>query len=78
MELMTFKHLVSHDNPDGQRTEEILAEIRAEILVRMANYGDDPRPEAKAVMENNLEIAQLLTEAIHLAEVNTNTLAEDI
>ncbi len=75
---MTTKHLVSQDNPNGQRTEEILTEIRAEILVRMANYGDDPRPEAKAVMENNLEIAQLLTEAIHLAEVNTNTLAEDI
>ena len=72
------KHLVSHDNPDGKRTEEILTEIRAEVLVRMASYGDDPRPEAKAVMENNLKIAQLLTDAIHLAEVNTNTLAEDI
>ena len=75
---MTTKHLVAQDNPDGKRTEEILSEIRAEILLRMATYGDDPRPEAKAVMENNLEIAQLLTEAIHLAEVNTNTLAEDI
>lgn len=75
---MTTKHLVSQDNPDGKHTEEILSEIRAEILVRMANYGDDPRPEAKAVMENNLEIAQLLTAAIHLAEVNTNTLTEDI
>ena len=75
---MTFKHLVSHDNPKGQRSEEILTEIRAEILVRMATYGDDPRPEAKAVMENNLRIAQLLTEAIHLAEANTNKLGEVI
>lgn len=73
---MQFKHLVSQDNPDGRRSEEILAEIRAEILVRVANYGDDPRPEAKAVMENNLKIAQLLTDAIHLAEANTNKLAE--
>ncbi|MEQ8354355.1 MAG: hypothetical protein RH942_02360 [Kiloniellaceae bacterium] len=72
------KHLVSQDNPEGKRTEDLLAEIRAEILTRMANYGDDPRPEAKTVMENNLKIAQLLTDAIHLAEVNTNTLAEDI
>jgi hypothetical protein len=71
-----FKHLVSHDNPKGQRTEAILSEIRAEILVRMTNYGDDPRPEAKAVMENNLKIAQLLTDAIHLAEANTNKLGE--
>lgn len=70
------KHLVSPQNPDGQRTEEILSEIRAEILVRMANYASDPRPEARAVMENNLEIAQLLTEAIHLAEANTNKLGE--
>lgn len=75
---MTFKHLVSQDNPDGKRSEEILSEIRAEILSRMASYGDDPRPEAKAVMENNLKIAQLLTDAIHLAELNTNKLAEVI
>ncbi|MGD1876972.1 MAG: hypothetical protein ACFB13_05660 [Kiloniellaceae bacterium] len=75
---MTFKHLVSQENPDGKRTEEILTEIRAEILSRMASYGDDPRPEAKAVMENNLKIAQLLTDAIHLAEINTNKLAEVI
>ncbi|MGF1592595.1 MAG: hypothetical protein ACFCUW_04905 [Kiloniellaceae bacterium] len=73
---MQFKHLVSQDNPKGRRSEEILSEIRAEILVRVANYGDDPRPEAKAVMENNLKIAQLLTDAIHLAEANTNKLAE--
>lgn len=72
------KHLVSADNPDGQRTEELLSEIRAELLTRMAAYGEDPRPEAKTVMENNLEIAQLLTDAIHLAENNTNTLAEDL
>jgi len=73
---MTFKYLVSHDNPDGKRSEELLTEIRAELLVRMASYGDDPRPEAKSVMENNLRIAQLLTEAIHLAEANTNKLGE--
>ena len=69
-------YLVSPENPDGKRTEEILSELRAEILVRMANYASDPRPEARIVMENNLEIAQLLTDAIHLAEANTNKLAE--
>jgi hypothetical protein len=72
------KYLVSPENPGGKRTEEILSEIRAEIMVRMANYASDPRPEARAVMENNLEIAQLLTEAIHLAEANTNKLAEEL
>ncbi|WP_299615760.1 hypothetical protein [Pelagibius sp.] len=72
------KHLVSADNPSGQRSEDLLAEIRAEVLVRMASYGEDPRPEAKTVLENNLEIAQLLTDAIHLAETNTKTLAEDL
>ena len=72
------KHLVSAANPEGQRTEDLLAEIRAEVPTRMAAYGEDPRPEAKTVLENNLEIAQLLTDAIHLGEVNTKTLAEDI
>src|SRR3546814_10602673 len=52
------------------------SDLRAEILVRMASYAADPRPEVRTVMENNLEIAQLLTEAIHLAEANTNKLAE--
>lgn len=70
------KYLVSPDNPGGKRSEEILTEIRAEILVRLSNYASDPRPEAKAVMENNLKIAQLLTDAIHLAEANTKKLAE--
>jgi hypothetical protein len=69
-------YLVSPENPEGKRTEDILSEIRAEILVRLSAYAGDPRPEAKTVLENNLEIAQLLTEAIHLAEANTNKLAE--
>ena len=72
------KYLVSPENPGGKRTEEILSAIRAEIMVRMADYASDPRPEARAVMENNLEIAQLLTDAIHLAEANTNKLAEEV
>src|SRR3546814_19319069 len=71
-------YLVSPDNPDGKRTEEILLEIRAEILVRMASSAADPRPEARTAMENNLEIAQLLTEAIHLAAATTNKLAEAV
>src|SRR3546814_14474721 len=69
-------YLVSPDNPDGKRTEEIPLEIRAEILVRMASYAAAPRPAARPVMENNLEIAQLLTEPLHLAAANTHNRAE--
>ena len=71
-------YLVSPENPDGKRTEDILSDIRAEILVRLSAYASDPRPEAKTVLENNLDIAQLLTEAIHLAEANTAKLSEVI
>ena len=70
------KLLVSETNPKGYTTEKVLSLIRADIVARMQKYADDPRKEAKAVLDNNIRILQLLGEAISLAESNTRTLSE--
>jgi hypothetical protein len=70
------KLLVSEANPKGYTTEKVLGLIRADIVTRMQKYAGDPRKEAKAVLDNNIRILQLLGEAISLAESNTRTLSE--
>ncbi|WP_114394698.1 histidine kinase [Oleisolibacter albus] len=64
-------YLVSRDNPQGLKTEEILFALRADLLERMVSYRSDPRREMKAVLANNIRILGLLTEAMVLAEENT-------
>ncbi|QJE73818.1 histidine kinase [Aerophototrophica crusticola] len=66
--------LLSSANPSGKRTEEILSEIRSDLLVRMVGYGQDPRREMRAILDNNVRILGLLTEAIRLAEENSRVL----
>lgn len=66
--------LLSDANPSGKRTEEILAEVRADLLVRMVGYSHDPRRETRAILDNNVRILELLTDAIRLAEENTRIL----
>jgi len=71
------KLLVSESNPKGYTTEKVLGLIRADIVTRMQKYTGDPRKEAKAVLDNNIRILQLLGEAMNLAEANTRTLSEE-
>lgn len=66
--------LVSDSNPNGYRLEDILQAIRKDVLSRCTKITDDSRPEARAVLDNNMRILQLLTEAIHIAESSTRLL----
>ncbi len=66
--------LVSDENPNGRKLEDLLIEIRGDILHRCTKIADDPRPEAMAVLANNVMILEHITEAIHLAQVSTKTL----
>ena len=68
------KFLISDANPDGLKLEDILIAIRKDILYRVSQIADDTRPEAKKVMENNVEILALITESINLAEASTQIL----
>ncbi len=66
--------LTSDDNPDGDRLEDILHVIRTDVLKRCLKIADDPRPEARHVLKNNMQVLNLLSEAIALAEESTRTL----
>ena len=66
--------LVSADNPQGYKLEEILLAVRKEIILRATKIVDDHRPEARQVLENNVKILQLLSDSIKLAEDSTRVL----
>lgn len=66
--------LVSDENPQGLKLEQILRAIRKEVIQRCTKITDDVRPEAQHVLSNNIKILEHLTEAIRLAEDSTQTL----
>ena len=68
------RFLVSEENPTGHKLEDLLIEIRGDILHRCTKIANDTRPEALAVMANNVEILEHITEAIHLAQDSTKIL----
>ena len=68
------KFLVTEDNPDGQKLESVIDQIRAEMILRCTFILEDSRPEAKAVLANNMKILGLLTDAIDIAEDSTHIL----
>jgi len=70
----TSKFLVSDENPEGYMLEDILLVIRKDLVIRCDLIIDDVRPEAEQVISNNMEILNLLTKAIHLAQNSTEIL----
>ena len=67
--------LVTEDNPKGYKLEDILSMIRKDILTRTLKIADDGRAEARHVMQNNMRILGLVSEAISLAEDSSSVLA---
>ncbi len=66
--------LVTEENPKGYKLEDILSLIRKDILTRTLKIADDARPEARHVMQNNMRVLSLVSEAIVLAEDSTSVL----
>lgn len=64
-------YLVSEENPEGYRLEDILTAVRKDILLRCTKISDDGRVEAKHVLANNVKILDHVTQAIALAEEST-------
>lgn len=62
------RFLVTDENPEGHKLESVLSNIRNEIFQRLTLIMDDGRPEAVAVMNNNIKILDHLAESITLAE----------
>lgn len=65
------RFLVSEENPDGRKLEDVLLELRTDVLSRCTKISGDHRPEALEVMDNNVAILQHLTDAIDLAMDST-------
>ena len=68
------RFLVSEDNPQGRKLEELLLELRADVLTRCTKISDDHRPEALQVMANNMKVLEHLTAAIELSSDSTRIL----
>ncbi len=68
------RFLVSDENPAGHKLEDLLCDLRADIVARCAKITSDKRPEAMSVLANNIEVLEHLTQAIHLATESTKVL----
>ncbi|MCK5373706.1 MAG: histidine kinase [Alphaproteobacteria bacterium] len=66
--------LVTDDNPDGYKLEDMLRIIRKDIFMRTTKILEDERPEAQSVLDNNVKVLSLLSEAIGIAEDSTGIL----
>lgn len=66
--------LVTDENPDGWRLEDILTVIQTDIMRRTQKITGDNRPEARAVLKNNIEILRCLSQSIEFAEDSTRIL----
>lgn len=62
------------DHPQGWKLEDLLAEIQNDIVRRSEKIVDDNRPQARAVLHNNIEILALLTQCIQKALASTKIL----
>jgi hypothetical protein len=66
--------LKSDKNPDGHKLEDLLMQLRADILHRCEIIAADTRPEALHVMGNNVKVLGHLSAAIELALDSTRML----
>jgi len=62
------------ERPQGWKLEELLMEIQNDIVRRSEKIVGDLRPQARAVLHNNIEILSLLTQCVHKAEASTKIL----
>lgn len=68
------RFLSTLDDPEGWKLEEILRQIQNDIVRRSNKIIDDTRPEARAVLQNNIEILRWLSKCIDKAENSTRIL----
>jgi 16S rRNA C967 or C1407 C5-methylase (RsmB/RsmF family) len=66
--------LRSEKKPDGHKLEDLLMQLRADMIHRCDVIAADTRPEALHVMANNMKILGLLSEAITLSLDSTRML----
>ena len=68
------RFLISEENPSGHKLEDILHSIRVDVITRCTNIMEDSKEEARLVLDNNMKILNILSEAIRCAEDSTRIL----
>lgn len=58
--------LMSSENPNGWKLEELLGQLNEEILDKCKKIEGEKRPVAKQVLQNNRHIMQMLRDAATL------------
>lgn len=66
--------LRSDAKPDGHKLEDLLIQLRADMIHRCNAISADLRPEALHVLANNMKIMNLLSDAITLSLDSTRVL----
>lgn len=66
--------LVTEENPEGWKIEDILTTIQDDIFRRTQKIVGDHRDEARAVLNNSIEILGLLSQCIEKATESTKIL----
>jgi hypothetical protein len=66
--------LRSEKNPSGHKLEDLLILLRGDLIHRCDVIAGDHRPEALHVMNNNIKILALVSEAIALSLDSTRVL----
>jgi len=66
--------LVTEENPDGWKIEDILMVIQDDMFRRTQKIVGDNRAEARVVLNNNIEILGLLSQCIERAVESTQIL----
>ena len=66
--------LVTDTNPDGWKIEDILMVIQNDMFRRTQKIVGDSREEARAVLNNNIEVLGLLSQCIDKAKESTQIL----
>lgn len=61
MSTPTTPVLMSKENPDGWKLEELLAQLRLELYAKNDRIAGDSRPTAQAVRANNANMIDLLS-----------------
>lgn len=70
------KLLVSDDNPTGAKLEDVLRNVRNDIIARCQLSVAIHDRDTEKVVANNMRILNLLTECIELAENSTQILIQ--
>lgn len=71
---MKTKILVSAEHPEGWTIEDLMTEVQNDIVRRSQKILEDNRPEARQVLQNNIDILGLLTDCIDKARESTAVL----